>query len=312
MNGENIYNGITEIDEKYIELAEKYRFSSGPRQTSRRVGFIIAAAALMAALTAIAYASGWFGLLGVYISTQMVGPAGSEHEADIISLQGSTESPEFMATQEWEQFLSEYDKDGAIIAQIGNSPTGFEEKYNAYLCYTQEMADMIDSICDKYGLGLIGNPTFTDTDEELFRLAGTGQFYRAHGEGYNNSVDKCNYVMDDGSFLVSGTARLSGGTWPYDISYQFVRCVKGSFNPWTLNVGNIEDYEQWSYVTENGTELLLAQGPDKELIFVNLENSFVVVNLLDAYIGDIHQGELHKSREDLEAFADIFDFSAIP
>ena len=316
MNSEDIYNGITEIDEKYIALAESYRFSSSPQRVGRRAGFIIAAAALMAALTAIAYASGWFGLRDVYISTQMVGPAGSEYQADIISLQGVSESPEFMAAREWDQFLLNYDKDGAIIAQIGNSPTGFEEKYGAYLCYTQDMADMIDSICEKHNLRLLGNPTFPDTDEELFSLAGTGEFYKCQGDGqsgyiFENHIDS-KYVMDDGSFMVSGTTQLSGDVWPYDIRFQFSRCMKGSFNPWTLNVRNIDDYEQWNYVTHDGTQLFLAQGSDKELIIAELEDSVVVINLLDVYIGDIERGDLHKSHQDLEAFADTFEFSEIP
>lgn len=318
MNSEDIYNGITEIDEKYIALAENFRFSSGPRRTGRRAGFIIAAAALMAALTAIAYASGWFGLRDAYISTQTVGLEGHERQADIISLQGKAESPEFMATQEWEQFLSEYDSDGAIIAQIGNSPTGFEEKYGAYLCYTQEMADKIDSICEKYGLRLVGDFTFPETIEELFTLAGTGAFYRGKGEGpgpgkyiFENSIYN-KYVLDDGSFMLSCVTQMSGDVWSYDISYQFVRCKKGSFNPWVLNVENIDSYDQWSYVTHDGTELLLAQGPEKELVIAELDDSFVVINLLDVYIADTEQGELHKTREDLQAFAETFEFSEIP
>ena len=31
-----------------------------------------------------------------------------------------------------------------------------------------------------------------------------------------------------------------------------------------------------------------------------------------AFVGDAVYGELHKSREDLEAFAELFDFSVIP
>ena len=38
----------------------------------------------------------------------------------------------------------------AIISEIGNSPTGFEERYGHYLVYTQEMADKLEEIIAKY------------------------------------------------------------------------------------------------------------------------------------------------------------------
>lgn len=75
-----------------------------------------------------------------------------EKEVDMISLAGTEGSPEYEADVEWQKFLDSYDTDESILASVGSGTTGFEEKYGEYLCYSQEMADKIEEICEKYGL----------------------------------------------------------------------------------------------------------------------------------------------------------------
>lgn len=73
-------------------------------------------------------------------------------EVDMISMTGLAGSPESDACIEYQEFLETYDEDEETISSIGNSETGIGEEYEAYSCYTQEMADKIDEICGKYGL----------------------------------------------------------------------------------------------------------------------------------------------------------------
>ena len=73
-------------------------------------------------------------------------------EVDMISMTGLAGSPESDACIEYQEFLETYDEDEEIISSIGNEETGIGEEYEAYSCYTQEMADKIDEICGKYGL----------------------------------------------------------------------------------------------------------------------------------------------------------------
>lgn len=302
------------LDRVLAEAAVKSHSGSRSRFHIRRAVSLAAAAALIMAIGVTAYAADWFGLKETLIGPQEVDTGWSEMKtADVISLQGYSNSPEHQATAEWEAFLSSYDQDKSILSRVGNSPTGFEEKYGFYLCYSQEMADKIDEICEKYSLSLLNQIFVPQTSEELFSMAGTGEIWRDQSQLYQNACYSP-YVCDDGSFKFDGEARLTGAgtTWPYLICYEFTRCVKGSFNPVVLNIGDLDSYEQWNYTTQNGTVLALAQSSEKELIIAERDDSFVVINILEPYICDVNQGELHKSKADLEAFAEIFDFSVIP
>lgn len=277
----------------------------------RRTLCIGLAAALLMAFGATAYANDWFGL-NTYIMGQHILHPGEEYQSQFISLQGYEDSPEYMALREWMDFLDSYDADGSILAAVGNEPTELDERYSGYLCYTQEMADTIDKICEKYSLALLDSPQFPQAMEELYALADTGDILR-RGADFENSAYP-DYVYGCGSFQFCGSAHLLDAEldWPFDIEYQFSRRVKGYFDEIYLDIGHADEYTQWNYTTENGVELLLAQSPYKELIIADLESSFVVINLYDVYVGDIVLGELHKSPEALEAFAELFDFSVIP
>lgn len=280
----------------------------------RRTLCLAAVIALLLALGITAYAAGWFGLRDTVIGRFVVNDGiDQDYYAQFMSLQGYSDSPEFQALCEWQSFLETYDSDGSILSAVGNSPTEFDEKYRYYSCYTQEMADEIDRICEKYDLSLITDATFFDSEEGFFEAAGVGQVCTRQGEGYENILYP-GYVHNDGSFHFEGEASFTGSnaSWPYPILYQFERSMKGSFSSTVLNIGDTEDYEEWTYTTKNGVVLTLAQSGWKELILAERENSFVVVNLFDVSVGDAVYGELHKSREDLEAFAELFDFSVIP
>ena len=227
-------------------------------------------------------------------------------EVDIIALSGVWNSPEYKACAEWEEFLQNYDQDGAIIASIGNEPTGFEESYDAYLCYTQEMADKIEGICEKYHLQKLSGIQIPDDYNTLCRIAGTGDIYGGTSEHVQLS-DYGGYVYTDGTFQTEGSAAISVDS-PCTTDFQFRRSMKGSFSPVALNVTDISQYRQWNYTTKTGDKVLLANSSDKALIIAERENSFVVVNVL----GDILSGTFDISNEALEAMADAFDFSVIP
>lgn len=271
------------------------------------------AAALAFALiipAAAAYATNLFGLQKIHLGKITVEDFNeptseiTEREVDIISLQGIADSPEAKACAEWTAFYEEYDKDGAIISQIGNGPTGLDKKYTeAYSCYTQEMADKIDEICEKYQLSTLKNLTITDTYEELCSQSGLGNVCIGSKNVYHSATG--GYFYDDGTLNFEGTAIINEPSICMT-DYQFCRSVKGSFCTYILNVDNINDYEQWEYTTANNDTVLLANSDSKALIIADMDNSFVVVNI----VGDIFSGKFDINHEALEAIADSFDFSA--
>lgn len=87
------------------------------------------------------------------------------------------------------------------------------------------------------------------------------------------------------------------------------RTMKGTFRGTSVNVGNLEAYEEWNYTTKNGETILLAtDGSSKALIIAEKEKSFVMVNVY----GDIWGGTFGIGKEKLEKLAEAFDFSMIP
>ncbi len=227
-------------------------------------------------------------------------------EVDIIALGGVWNSPEYKACAEWEEFLQNYDQDGSIIASIGNEPTGLEETYEAYLCYTQEMADKIEEICAKYHLAKLTGIQMADDLDTLCRLTRIGNVFGGISE-HAQLTYWGGYLYSDGTFHMEGSATISGAS-QCTTDFQFARSMKGSFSTLTLNVTDISQYRQWNYTTSSGDRVLLANSSTKALIIVERDQSFIVVNVL----GDILSDTFDISNDALEAMADAFDFSVIP
>ena len=117
------------------------------RKGLKHLLILAAAITVIAALSGLAVAANFFGLRDALLpekgSVSVVDEKGvvvpGEREfKDFISLSGWRDTPESKALAEWEAFRETYDPDGAIVREIGNEPTGFEERYGNYLVYTQE------------------------------------------------------------------------------------------------------------------------------------------------------------------------------
>ena len=231
-------------------------------------------------------------------------------EVDIITLGGIAGTPEYSACSEWRAFLDGYDTDGAIFSEIGNGFAGLGEYELVYSCYTQDMVNKVDEICEKYELSKLQGLTIADDYAALCRQANIGDFCTGAEENVRWDFGGAS-LYDDGSFDMDGRVIWKGPADSKSLrvaDYQFGRSMKGSFNPFTLNVGEIEDYHEWEYSSESGQTVLLANSSLKALIIAERDNSFIVVNVL----GDLFSDTFEMSDEMLEEMADLFDFSAIP
>lgn len=218
----------------------------------------------------------------------------------ITFLGGLQDSPEAKAFQEYMAFLSEYDPDREILRSIGNRPTGLEEEYSAYSCYTREMADKVDEICEKYGLRKLGPNRVLKNARQLYAYAGTGAFAPKDDHWSGQKLYPV-AAYADGSFHADGV--LPQGGWT---DYQIGRCMKGSFTTFAvMNLGDLETWTEWNYTTENGVELLLAQNGRQALILADRPESFVILSTHGSYKAATQQAVL-------EEIAELFDFSAIP
>ncbi|SMC37605.1 hypothetical protein [Papillibacter cinnamivorans] len=264
---------------------------------TRRAAVLAAAICLAGAFSVTAFAANLFGLKDLVLGADD-GVKDPSYTVEMISLQGYSGSDEYKAAAEWAAFLENYDKDGTLLAKVGNGPTGLDEKYNLYYVYTQEMADKLEEITGKYGLSLHRTLTIAESAEELFELAGTGDFL---GEGHTRWGG---YVYEDGTFHIDGRVLLPSGV---NIDYQLMDCVKGSFTDTLLNIGDAGSYTEWPYETSSGVQVTLALGPAKALVIADLPGSFATVNVLAG--AEEYSGGLTAA--DLEAIADTFDFSML-
>lgn len=217
-------------------------------------------------------------------------------EREFISLQGYADSPEFQATGEWLEFEDGYDRDFSIVTAFDEEVkrTGvdpFEEKYGAYLIYSQEMADKVDEITAKYNLQLHKN--LSDCDTDIVR--------EKFGNVFSEEVFGAGYMYDDGTFQLDGTYK--------NIEFQIRRCMRGYFDTVYLNVGNIDNYEQWTYETKDGYTVYLGIRSDGHaVISIDLEDSFVSMNIMP-WDSDLNQ--VIHTREELEDLVDQIDFSLL-
>ena len=277
------------------------------RRTFRRSLLLAAALGLIVAFGSVAYATGWFGLRSAVMYHDNGDPDQPYGNTDVMSLQGLAGSPEFEANARWQAFYDSYDPDGAILASVGNSDTGLEPRYDAYPCYTREMADTLDAIAEESGLELLSGLT-------LYGAAELPDWMRNTLPQSCGAFDHCiyaGYSFDNGSFKTEGAFFFCDARWPYETNYQFVCNRKGYLSVSYLAIGDADDYTQWEYETASGVTVTLALGPDKALIIADLPDAYLVVNVLDVRVGDVQQGEAALPAEILEAMADAFRFDQL-
>ena len=219
---------------------------------------------------------------------------------EFISIVGYSDSPEYKATAEWLQFDEGYDRDFKIseaydkeIRKTQKDP--FDEKYPNYGIYSQEMADKLEEITKKYNLKLHGK--MTDCDEKILKEKGINVF--------SGNVSGAGYMYENGTFNMDSTYN--------GIHFQLGRTMRGYFEPMFLNIGNRDNYEEWTYKTKSGVTVTIAYNNaggefKKALISVNLEKSFVSVNVLP-WNDDLELNNLTKA--DIENLADQINFSQL-
>lgn len=164
-----------------------------------------------------ALATGFFGLREVGVDNPYgeVGAATQQagSESLLIALQGYPDSSEYKATAEWMAFLAGYDQDRALFRAAQENPPELDARYALYNVYTQEMADKLDEITEKYGLTLHCRMVTCPDVASLYASCGVDGFIRGD---YKVS----GFAYDDGSFLFNGSDASEDGlgarvpVWP--------------------------------------------------------------------------------------------------
>jgi len=238
---------------------------------TRKVSTILIAAILaVTLLTGAAFAANLSGL------GELILPDGQ-----MISLQGYADSDEYKALAEWLAFQESYDQDGSILDEIGNSETGLDVSYLIYGAYTQDMADKIDEIAEKYSLGTLGKMTTFSSYEELWKAVAYGDFIGEANTAYGG------YLFETGTFQFEGsigkdTAEpvdafgdlFSGGyvifEYPASTSPEDVINKNDDF----ADMGTVV------FVSSDGAEIFLADYSSGELVLVPCEEDSVIAKAI--------------------------------
>lgn len=274
------------------------------RRTRRgaRVALIAAAIVMLLAVSGIAIYH--FGLRDLEGTPAQIGG----EEFPTLAMVGFQGSPAYEVAEEWERHVVQWYEAGKNLLPADSNFVW--DAYAEQSAFSQEARDTLDAILTTYGLRLpacVGEPRSL---EALYDLAGADGFMPAPGDSGAYPVGGKYY--DDGSFTFNCAAALPGNL---DLRYQFHTLTKGSFRRADHLLADIDAYEEWTYTTPDGVEVLLAIGTDKSFLAADLDNSFVFVNILSGTenqeAGKTSFGAQTVGQEDLEAFAEGFDFSAL-
>lgn len=278
------------IQSKHILAAQEFR-SSSAQLHRRRWQLLLIAVALAALLAGCAVA--YFTLRDARLGSYTRESSSSEvtETVDVLSLQGFVGSAGYQAAKEWFEYCQGLDP--SAVSDSYSAPA----EYAAYSCYTQEMADKIAELCQKYGLYPLGAEYADNGASFTFDSLGIDGIFASGWDAaptYGSA-----YFYGDGTFHLDALLSLEQ---EWALSYR--RVVKGAFDDVFTPVGSVDDYRQWIYSTAAGTPLLLAIGAEKALILADLEDSFITVSVYPA-----DSSPMGMEQAELEALADGLDFS---
>ena len=324
MNGKNLLIGMGNINHKYYEEAENDNITEVKRhRTFRRPLLVAAIIALLLLLVGCAvylyrlehlvvidHSKDVIATVETY-KQEMLSEETSETLPEttkgpyvaeqVLSLQGYEGSPAYKALQEWLTYATEY--------TIQNPELRFSDEfqrpdaYRSYHCYTQEMVDKVDEICNKYGLHLIGTSLFILDAEGMEEHGLSGVLSEA-------AIPRCFYghLYQDGSFIASGELEFSGD-YEKTVQFQMHNIKKNAFYDTPLGLNNISDFVQWNYNTQDGYKALLALNERTGLIFVENEGRFVSIIIGEVPDSNMVFTGLPKEKPFLEMVCDCFVFS---
>lgn len=314
MKSIDLFEIIGETPERYV--LDTQNVKAAKKRSPKRIWLIAAVVALILCLAgcAVAYVLSLDNMIlgTAYIEDLRTGETDPRLQ---LSLQGYVGSPSYRAAKEWYDFQQTYDQDGAIRFSDEAYSVEFSDEYQNYDLYSVEMKNKLDEICQKYDLELLG-PILVDTStENMFRELGINGILREDAQAevsWSNGAP--GYFFRNGTFKVECYVTLTGedNPWPFDNLIAFRCHNKKAFDDVTIGMADPSAYEEWNYTTSDGVEVLLVKGPEAAFIVADIGDYFITVSSIETKAGNILDGEHTMSREGLEAYAEIFDFSIRP
>lgn len=336
MKGKDILIGLSYIDEKYVEEANRETVIHelpGVRPL-RRAMLIAAIITVMLALVgcAVVYL---LNLQEIKLGEQEVTYDVFDYDPDngeavayvgqdtmtqqVLTLAGMRNSPASQAAREWYEFREAYDPDRAIQHEAWGNEPEFPAEYYGYGLYSQEMKDKLDEILEKYDLKLRGQEIGFPTSRLLFKALGVESVQNPGSEA-KLKVTYADFYAN-GNLDVGLNITVPNGEGVAEKANGYLRYrSKDCFIPDTA-VLTEGQWEEWNYTTTNGDEVLLLRSQDAGAAWIFCDRPDYAAALQMDIIRDVHNetrdGELVPvfdlmTVEQLKLVADAIDFSLEP
>lgn len=320
----DLLRSLGNVKDAYVISAEEFR--KGNQQSrigylsSKRFWLIAAAIALTLLLVgcAVVYMLRMqdikVGELSHYMPVDEDGNVTSSDKPKSITLL-SLQGVHLEAMSEWIAFTESYDPDRSIKLEADRtgSTQQIPEQYSlTYGCYSQEMADTLNAIAEKYDLNLLSAyvPFKQNQSSVLFDALQINAV--CLNKPFAQVIARDGYFYPEGTFDLNLSISLDGKDWQCAdnlASYRY--SCKEYFDPAIGSVSDPESYTQWDYTREDGITVLLAMNNEYARMYADLPGAFISVSM-EACEWENGGVRIPMTRAALEQIAELFDFTIQP
>lgn len=330
MKGNNLLLGLNYIDPRFIEEAEVETISDGSGRKAFRRPLLVAAVIALALLLVGCGVAYVLKMQNMKIGEQEITYDVYDYDPDsgeaianmgkdtatqqVLTLTGLKGTPSYQATQEWFAFKKEYDPDYGISEAMEENPITFPAEFEGYYPYTQEMVDKIDEIAAKYDLNLMGDGHSLHRGRLFYEEAGIDSLLVPES-GAKIDVEHAS-IYEGGSLWISlffMKMPEEAGQWPVEMTNCMYYTKKDCFSPYTMEIGDFANWQEWNYTTAAGYNVLLLRSGGLCWIICDRADAMISYRLdtRSEWYSQQPGGSAMTDRQ-LEMIADAFDFSIEP
>lgn len=233
----------------------------------------------------------------------------TEVTRSIVAVRGVKDSPNYLATMEWYEFEKNYPSILEFDFQ-DQSLENYQVYEWIYGCYSQEMADKVDEIAEKYDLQLLSQETIVQNWQSEILFEALGIEHICHEEKTSKLSNCSGYFYIGGNFKCEFQFKLpvEDGLWDHWIMASVCYSGKDYFHPGYMSV-DLEAMEQWDYTTSDGTDVLIAQNSTGAVMVAETQEGllWVILNTITET-----ESEEIPTKQDIERMAEVIDFTITP
>lgn len=300
MRRNKIVHAMGMIEDQYLLEVMKYKEWSDRKQyrsrhqthkvasKARKIACIAAVVVMLLAVAAIAIYQYTMKDAAIKDMPDRSVPGKTEN---LLSLNGFSDSPEYQAYVEWESWNRLWQQENRNWHQEqGQDDSYYETSLNYaayYQAYASEQGEKLDAVLAEYDLAPHSDREGFTAERTLCDILGTDDLF-------DDQYGLCSgYIYEDGSFKAEIVLAEAPSVWVV-----VHNAVHGSFS--SISSRAMSEYKEWSYVTADGTEVILAADSHQSRIIGGLEGSYVHVSISEGY-----------TREELQSLADGINFAAL-